>query len=83
MTMLNRAYRLSSDWQAFDVEVERLVSVFSHLNYPGTLIHSTIRSFVEGKVAKNVEQIQKEEKEIPTRIILSFKDQKSAQAVRK
>ena len=85
VTMLNRAYRLSSDWQAFDVEVNRLANVFSHLNYPGSLIQSTIRTFVDKKVTKHSDQEQdeKKEKEIPIRIILPFKDQTSAQAVKK
>ena len=37
-TMLNRAFKLSSNWQFFYQECERLKMVFARLRYPETLI---------------------------------------------
>ena len=48
-TVLNRAFKLSSNWQFFCQECERLKENFTHLHYPEALIQTTIRSFVEIK----------------------------------
>ena len=40
--MLDRAFRLSSDWSYFCEECDRLKLLFSRLKYPGKLINSTI-----------------------------------------
>ena len=37
-TMLNRAFKLSSNWKFFRQECERLKMVFAQLHYPETLI---------------------------------------------
>ena len=81
-TMLGRAHLLSSCWSYFSEECDRLRAVFSRLKYPQHLINSTVRSFV----ASNVEDPQPIPalKENPTvRIVLPFKDQDSADLVRK
>ena len=49
-TMLNRAFKLSSNWQFFHQECERLKQIFTRLHYPEPLIQNTIRLFVEMKV---------------------------------
>ena len=49
-TMLNRAFKLSSNWQFCHQECERLKTVFARLHYPETLIENTIRHFIEMKV---------------------------------
>ena len=53
-TMLNRAFKLSSNWQFFHQECERLKMVFARLHYPETLIENTIRHFIEMRVTENV-----------------------------
>ena len=83
-TMLNRAFKLSSNWQFFHQECERLKMVFARLHYPETLIENTIRNFIEMRVTENVcskKQVS-DEQDAAIRIVLPFKDQKSANAVR-
>jgi len=46
-TMLNRAFKLSSNWQFFHQECERLTMFFARLHYPKTLVDNTIRHFIE------------------------------------
>ena len=82
--MLNRAFKLSSNWQFFHQECERLKMVFARLHYPETLIKNTIRHFIEMRVTENVcsKQQVSEEQDARIRIVLPFKDQKSANVVR-
>ena len=83
-TMLNRAFKLSSNWQLFHQECERLTETFSRLHYPVPLLQSTIRDFVTAKVSGDVRSFQKcDDKKAPVRIILPFKDQRSANSVRR
>jgi len=58
--------------------------VFARLHYPETVIDNTIRHFIEMRVTENVcsKQQVSDEQDAPTRIVLPFKDQKSANAVR-
>jgi len=73
--MLNRACKLSSNWQFFHQECERLKMVFARLHYPKTLAENTIRHFIEMKVTENVSKQQvSDEQESPIRIVLPFKD---------
>ena len=83
-TMLNRAFKLSSNWQFFHQECERLKMVFARLRYPETLIENTIRNFIEMRVTENMcsKQQVSDEQDAPIRIVLPFKDQKSANVVR-
>jgi len=83
-TMLNRAFKLSSNWQFFHQECESLKMVFVRLYYPKTLVKNTIRHFIEMKVTENVcsKQQVSDEQDAPIRIVLPFKDQKLANAVR-
>ena len=52
--MLNRTFKLSSNWQFFHQECKRLKMIFARLHYPETLVENTIRHFIEMKVAENV-----------------------------
>ena len=81
---LNCASKLSSNWQFFHQECVRLKMVFARLHYPETLIENTIRNFIEMRVTENAcsKQQVSDEQDAPIRIALSFKDQKSANAVR-
>ncbi|KAL9976394.1 hypothetical protein ACROYT_G013692 [Oculina patagonica] len=83
-TVLNRAFKLSSSWKLFHQECERLKVTFSRLCYPEELVQSTIRQFIESKVSEGEPTQQNDlEKQDPIRIVLPFKDQKSANSVRR
>lgn len=67
-TMLNRAFKLSSNWQFFHQECERLKMVFARLHYPETVIDNTIRHFIEMRVTENVcskQQVSDEQDALP------------------
>ena len=82
-TMLNRAFKLSSNWQLFHLECERLKETFSRLHYPVPLLQSAIRDFVTAKVSGDVRSKQMcDDKKAPVRI-LPFKDQRSANSVQR
>jgi len=83
--MLNRAFKLSSTWERFHQECERLKVIFSRLRYPDKLVQSTIRQFVASKVCEETQTQQQvpDNNEAPIRIVVPFKDQKSADAVRR
>ena len=53
-TMLNRAFKLSSNWPFFHQECERLKMEVARLHYPETLKENTIRHFIEMRVTENV-----------------------------
>ena len=58
--------------------------MFTNLKYPDTLIKSTICHFVTSVRSENPEvQTQSNKENSVRRVILPFKDQKSADAVRK
>ena len=88
-TMLNRAYRLSSSWQHFTDECERLKMLFDRLKYPPRLVNSTISTYIDRQYkAANQEpkapnQEPESSKQKVVRIALPFKDQKSADIVTK
>ena len=57
--------------------------VFARLHFPKTHAENTTRHFIEMKVTENVcfKQQVCDEQDAPIRIVLPFKDQKSANAV--
>ena len=80
--MVHRAYALSSTTEAFNEESTQLRSIFSRLDYPCSLIESVISNFVSrkpsvGTVERNVDESN------TVRINLPFKDQVSANSVRR
>ena len=78
--MLNRAFRLSSNWQLSHQECQPFV----RLQYPESLVQTAIRQFIETKVvARNtcVQHQSSDQQEVPIRVVLPFKDQKSASYV--
>ena len=82
--MLNRAFHLSSTWESFKSECDHLKVMFTNLKYPETLIKSTICRFVTSVRSQNPEvQTQSTNENSAHRVVLQFKDQKSADAVRK
>ena len=81
-TMLNRAYRLSSSWHHFNNECERLKTLFDRLKYPPRLVDSVISTFIDQQY-KATNQDPESSKQKVLRIALPFKDQKSADDVKK
>ena len=63
--------------------LEHLKEIFSRLRYPDDLVQSTIRRFVESKVSEDSHTRMADKREAPVRIVLPYKDQKSANVVRK
>ena len=80
--MLDRAYRLSSCWTYFSEECDRLKALFSRLKYPEQLINTTVRCFVSSKT-EDRQPISATDESPTVRIVLPFKDQDSADFVRK
>lgn len=83
-TMLYRAYRLSSTWKAFSDECEILRTTFAQLHYPTRLVDSTIKAFINNQTLDKNDSVPKESPtEKPVIISISFKDQKSADMLKK
>ena len=82
-TMLNRAYRLSSSWSYFSKECEHLKMLFNRLKYPPRLVDSTIFTLLISTQYKAANQEPESSKQKVVRIALPFKDQKSADLVKK
>ena len=76
-TMLHRAHALSSTTEAFNEEWAKLRSIFSRLDYPIGLVNSTINMFILSKPVKKIDDVN------TIRIVLPFKDQIAANAVRR
>ena len=81
-TMLDRAYRLSSDWSHFHEECDRLREVSSKLKYPQHLIDTAIKKVIDTKVSDPQPYPSSQEKANTVRVILPFKDQGSANIVK-
>ena len=78
--MIDRAYRLSSTEEAFAKECNKLRTMFSKLRYPNTLVNSTIHKFMQ-ETDRAPHAVTSSEP--PVYIKLPFKDQRSADRVRK
>ncbi len=84
LTMLNRAFRLSSSWKLFTEECERLKKTFVRLRYPISLLDNIITKYTAQK--RESDDHPAEERNISenvVRVMLPFKDQKSADSVRR
>ena len=82
-TMFDCAYRISSDWLYFSLECDRLETVFLKLNYPKHLFNLAVKHFLDSKVADQ-QHIPSSDTGTPlVQIIISFKDQVSANVVKK
>lgn len=84
-TMVNRAFHLSSTWESFVTECDRLKLMFTNLKYPESLINSIISHFVTSMMTKDPlvpPQLPVNEDTVH-RVVLPFKDQTSADAVKK
>ena len=82
-TMLHRVYRLSSSWESVVRECDYLKGMFFKLGYPDRLVDATVTSFLNSIFVEK-DQVQKNnavsERNI-VRVILPFKDQRSADFV--
>ena len=79
--MLDRAFKLSSNWSLFHEECNRLKTLFLQLDYPERLIDSTTQKFIRSKLSPTPPQISTPDKSV--RIVLPFKEQRSADTVRR
>ena len=82
-TLLDRAFRLSSNWAYFSEECDRLKLLFSRLKFPDKLINSTITRFIAIKTTKQpVPSPTENNSPEPVRVVLPFKDQASVDILR-
>ena len=79
-TMLQRAWHISSSWQHFTDECERLEIMFCKLKYPQHMVKTTIQRFTSSRIT--VQQHLQSTNENLVRVVLPFKDQRSADIVR-
>ena len=82
-TMLDRAYRISSDWSYFSQECDRLETVFLKLQYLKHLFNLAVKQFVDSKVADQQQIPSTDTTPAPIRVVIPFKDQVSANIVKK
>ena len=73
--------QLSSTTEAFDQECTRLRSIFTQLDYPLAMINSIITKTIQS-LSCGTREKNKEDSSV-VRVILPFKDQTSANAVRR
>ena len=83
--MLDRAFRLSFDWSNFCEECDRLKLLFSRVKYPDKLINFTISRYITTKVSEQpvLSPAAVSDSSDSVRVILPFKDQSSADIVRR
>ena len=74
--MLNRAYRISSDWSYFS-------QFLKLIKYPKHLFNVAVKQFVDSKVADQQHIPSTDMTTPPIRVIIQFKDQVSANVVKK
>ena len=84
LTMLNRVFRLSSSRKVFTEECERLKKTFVRLRYPVTLLENIIMWLIGQQREKDDHPTVEERnvKEDVVRVMLPFKDLKSADSMR-
>ena len=80
-TMIHRAHALSFTTDAFNEECDRLRAIFVRLQYPVTYINSAISSFVRD-ISSDVKDQRVKDSSV-VRVSLPFKDQTSANAVKR
>ena len=85
--MFDRAFRLSSNWSYLSEECDRLKLLFSRLKYPDKLINPTISRFYFIATKVSEEPVSSPaavcDSSDPVRVILPFKNQSSADIVRR
>ena len=81
--MLNRANRFPSNRDLIIEECENLRNIFVRLKYPNNLISAGITTFSSKVVRFKEQNTLTQNKEKTVRIVIPFKDQKSANVLRK
>lgn len=82
-TMITRAFRLSSSWNALHQECEILSNVFKQLKYPINLIQRTIKDVIDTQRNPHPQQQPSDTRTAkPTRLVLPFKSAKASQQVK-
>ena len=79
--MLQRAWRISSSWQHFTDECERLEIMFCKLKYPQNMAKATIRRFTNTRITTQQLPLSTNDENL-VRVVLPFKDQRSSDIVR-
>ena len=51
-TLLNRSFKICTDYNLLHLEIEFLMKMFSDNNYPKSLLHSVIRKFLNEKLSR-------------------------------
>jgi hypothetical protein len=82
-TMLHRAYKICSDWEAFHNEVNRLKQLFTNNNFPMDLIDKEINKFLQHKFDDNNNQDNVEQINIFYRNQMSSQHKQEEQMLRK
>ena len=80
--MIHRAYQLLSNPIAFSAECNKLRSIFLNLDYPIKLINSAINKFLRNIGNADAAKNTRDDSSI-IMVLLPFKDQKSANSVKK
>ena len=81
--MLDRGFRLSSNWSYFSEECDCLKLLFSPLKYPDKIVNSTITRSIALKASDQPSSSPSDtDGSDPVRVVLPFKDQDSADILR-
>ena len=81
-TMVDRAYRLSSNGLFLSEECDRLRGVSYNLKYPKPLVETTIKRVVEGTISFQEPCLSPDVPSDTVRVVLPFNDQSSANYVK-
>ena len=79
-TMVTRAFRISSSWQALHTECQRLSAVFTRLCYPAALINNTIRDVIAKH--RDPQPIDPPQPEQPARLVIPYKSEKATRQLK-
>ena len=81
-TIVDRVYRLSSNWLFFLEECDRLRRVFHNLKYPKPLVETTIKRFVERRISSQEPCPSQDVPSQSVRVVLPFTGHPSANDVK-
>ena len=59
LSLINRAYKISSSWNNFNQEITRLKQVFINNNFPNQLFDTTLRKFIDKQLKDEKKNIKK------------------------
>ena len=54
LTLVNRAYVVCNSWLNFDIEIKRLLDIFSNNGYPKSFFLNTVKSYLDKKFSAGV-----------------------------